>query len=644
MKITAEIFLFILITILSITCFSCDDLNLWELATQGSQNIDKDITQFTIMGINGTIGANTVDLTVPFGTDRSNLTPTITITGVSVNPASGVPQNFNVPVQYTVTAADATQKIYTVTVSVAPTVGVSNIGNDCQLETGFVIGTAAGGTGTIAAVEVSFDGGAYINAIGTTTWKMAVPYGGSTWKKGTQHTINVRSRDNAGIYSAVVSTTVRKGTNKDVNGDGYADLGVGAIEWVLNGTDDNTGRAYIYHGSASGAALSPATTITGDAPGNHFGHSMTFGDLNGDGYADFIVGSMHNSSSDFWGKVHVYYGSPSGITATTAAAAGFILLSESDEYWSFSSSLATSDTNNDGYDDLAVGNYDMGIDSRVHIFHGSPSGLAGSSPRRPSIPLGDIIITGNFIGSSIAFGDVNGDGYQDIAIGAFLDNSGTGRVYIIHGTSGGIPGGDVTVNEYATFIGQAAGNNLGKSVALGDINGDGYADLVMGAYGFNGNQGRVYIYYGSFVGISSPLVDIATDADLFIDGLTSSSQGWQVALGDANKDGSMDLGISALDCNSGNGRVFVYLGSGGGLTTPSDKAYTGTSQLGWAIGFTDLNGDGFSDLVATEPNYNRLFIYNGSPTGTSPAVSKTINGDPDSWFATSLTPNAGIVW
>ena len=84
-----------------------------------AKNTAKDITSFTILGISGTVGANTVALTVPYGTNPSNLTPTITITGAGVSPASGVPHNFTTPQTYTVTAADGTTKAYTVTVTVA---------------------------------------------------------------------------------------------------------------------------------------------------------------------------------------------------------------------------------------------------------------------------------------------------------------------------------------------------------------------------------------------------------------------------------------------------------------------------------------------------------------------------------------------
>ncbi|MFH1263435.1 MAG: hypothetical protein V1495_08365, partial [Pseudomonadota bacterium] len=83
-------------------------------------NPAKDITAFSILGIDGTIVGTDISLTVPFETDVTDLTPTITITGASVSPTSGVSQNFTSPVLYTVTAADSSTKIYTVSVTVDP--------------------------------------------------------------------------------------------------------------------------------------------------------------------------------------------------------------------------------------------------------------------------------------------------------------------------------------------------------------------------------------------------------------------------------------------------------------------------------------------------------------------------------------------
>ena len=94
--------------------------NVYTVTVTEALSPDKDITDFAILGIHGSIVANTISLTVPFGTDLTSLTPTIAINGASVSPASGVPQDFSSPVAYTVTAADGSTKTYTVTVTEAP--------------------------------------------------------------------------------------------------------------------------------------------------------------------------------------------------------------------------------------------------------------------------------------------------------------------------------------------------------------------------------------------------------------------------------------------------------------------------------------------------------------------------------------------
>ena len=100
----------------------------------------------------------------------------------------------------------------------------TNLINKSIVETGFILGTAASG---IASVEISIDSGSYTSATGTTNWTFKLPTGSATWKEGSLHTIAARAVDASGNKSSITSISVRKGKNKDINGDGYADLAMG---------------------------------------------------------------------------------------------------------------------------------------------------------------------------------------------------------------------------------------------------------------------------------------------------------------------------------------------------------------------------------------------------------------------------------
>jgi uncharacterized repeat protein (TIGR01451 family) len=208
------------------------------------------------------------------------------------------------------------------------------------------------------------------------------------------------------------------GTAGDVNGDGYADIIVGADWYSLE-----IGRAYVYHGGAGGLSGTPALTLTGEAANSFFGSAVeTAGDLNRDGFADVIIGAYgHNSNT---GRVYVYHGRLGGLSATPA-----VTLSGE-----------------------AVGDY-----------FGAAVGTAG---------------------------DVNGDGYADVIVGAGGHRSETGRVYLYYGGPGGL-----SVPAAYTFDGEAIRIGFGYAVGTaGDANGDGYADLIVGAPRYDSYTGRAYVY------------------------------------------------------------------------------------------------------------------------------------------------------
>jgi len=283
-------------------------------------------------------------------------------------------------------------------------------------------------------------------------------------------------------------------TAGDINGDGYADVVVGAPDY--DSGEEDEGRAYVYHGSASGL-YTANWTAEGDQDWASFGYSVsTAGDVNGDGYADVIVGAYRydNGESDE-GRAYVYHGSASGLAATATWTA------ESDQGGAhFGSSVSTGgDVNGDGYADVIVGahlysNFES-CEGRAFVYHGSASGLAATAAWTAESDQEYAVF-----GCSVATaGDVNGAGYADVIVGAYRYDNGEsdeGRAYVYHGSASGL-----AATATSTAESNQAGAWFGDSVSTaGDVNGDGYADVIVGAYLYdNGqaNEGRAFLYYGN---------------------------------------------------------------------------------------------------------------------------------------------------
>jgi hypothetical protein len=329
-------------------------------------------------------------------------------------------------------------------------------------------------------------------------------------------------------------------TAGDVNGDGYDDIIVGAYHYK-----EFTGRAYVYAGNANGLNATPVLTITGEGPNIYFGRSVgAAGDVNGDGYDDVIVGAQ---AYDNWtGRVYVYAGSPSGLGATpifTASGEG--------PSNSFGRSVgAAGDVNGDGYSDVVVGAHGYGdFQGRIYVYAGGADGL-GTVPTFTATGEG---VNGQFGYSAGTAGDVNRDGYDDLIVGANCQSKNTGRVYVFAGSSNGL-----SATPIFTATGEGEDNYFGYSVsAAGDRNGDGYDDIIVGAYHYNGSTGRVYVYPGNPDGLSiTPIFSAAGE------GLASSFGRSVGTAGDVNRKGRADLVIGACGYDDYTGRAYVYLGEG----------------------------------------------------------------------------------
>ena len=443
-------------------------------------------------------------------------------------------------------------------------------------------------------------------------------------------------------------------TAGDVNGDGYADVIVGAYEHDAGAACIACGRAYVYLGSASGLATGPIWTGTGDEELARFGNSVaTAGDVNGDGYADVIVGAYYHDAGGGLGadrgRAYVFLGSASGLSAAPSWVGSG---DENGAY--FGVSVATAgDVNGDGYADVIVGAWlhDAGGGpganrGRAHVYLGSASGLS-------AIPAwtGDGDENGAFFGKAVSTaGDVNGDGYSDVIVGANGDDAGAGtganrgRAYVSLGSTSGL-----SLAPFWTGSGDEDGASFGWSVATaGDVNGDGYAEVIVGAYshdaggGLNVLRGRAYVYLGT---ASGPAASASWTGSGDEDGAVF---GFAVATaGDVNGDGYADVVVGAYwhDAGAGagadRGRAYVYLGSSSGLV--ASPAWTGSgdenaADFGCSVATAgDVNGDGYSDLIVgafkhdanagANADRGRAYAYHGSASGPAAGATWTGSGD-----------------
>ncbi|MEW5760225.1 MAG: FG-GAP-like repeat-containing protein, partial [Candidatus Thermoplasmatota archaeon] len=385
----------------------------------------------------------------------------------------------------------------------------------------------------------------------------------------------------------------------DVNGDGYDDIVVGAPNWDYTRQYGYTGRAYIYYGSAQGIKSTPDVTLQGSGKGDGFGYRVLgAGKLNSDKYDDIAIGAYYYGANR--GRVYVYYGAATGIGTTPN-----VTLEGEEINNFFSCSIASADVNGDSYMDLVVGAYgNNSSNGKVYIYHGSDSGIQ----TKPNVTIEGMREGGEFGRSVANAGDVNKDLYEDIIIGAQYADDGKGNVYIYHGSQNGIS--NISPNKVLygegsyTYFGFAVGGN-------GDINRDGYDDVIVGAPSYKLSSGRAYIFFGSQYGIEAEYKYAYTGET------TGERFGSSLLLLDVNNNGYDDVLIGSPDYSYKNGAVYIYNADANGLSKISNVFIKGegdNNYFGGSIASAgDVDNNMQKDVLIGARGYNldtgRAYLY-----------------------------------
>ena len=432
----------------------------------------------------------------------------------------------------------------------------------------------------------------------------------------------------------------------DVNGDGKSDVLVGAQKHSLSLYRE--GAAFLFYGGGGGLSSFPDWKMGSGQQGSLYGCATDYlGDVNADGYDDVVIGACEFNLLDDStvtkskvGAAYVYYGGPNFAAKTNADWS--LLGDQADARLGSAVSGYINEHQSAGikYADLLIGtpfyNYEEKTkNGRVSLYLGSTSGLATS-------PDWEVFgeYSSSLFGSAVDnAGDVNGDGYDDVIIGAPRPTN-VGYAYVYHNSASGL----ATSFSWRESD-EKGGSSYGAAVAgVGDVNNDGYDDVLVGAPTFKvlidgvlQSVGCVYLYLGSANGLSEdPLPPLCGTQD---GGRFGASV---AAAGDMNGDGYDDflVGMPFYSINNEKqGAVFLFFGGPSGVKSDYFESTYGTkadTEFGTSVSSAgDVNDDGLLDVIVGAPNYKA----SGYRVGRTMTYYSGMVGVPDVEIFTIFLPN-----
>jgi hypothetical protein len=335
-------------------------------------------------------------------------------------------------------------------------------------------------------------------------------------------------------------------------------------------------------------------------------------DFNGDGYADLIVSTPKYSTN--LGRVYIFNGSSTGVNFTLASSASKTITGASGD--KLGNAFTVGDFNGDGFPDLGVcAKRGLGLLNQAYVYLGTSSGLNATA----SWTINDATAN-NELCTAIKAGDFNGDGFDDLAI---TDLNGAGLIKIYNGSSNGISG----ASPFKTSV-PTGGSNMGYVLAAGDINGDGFSDLVT----IQSSTLQVLVFNGSATSIlTNPDYALAYAA-----GTVAYTD--VILMNDITGDGKLDLIYGTPTHSSNAGRVFIHTGNGSSFNSSPNFTITGgggccsgLSSFGNSLFVSDINEDGILDLLVGAYQYNnggsnngKIHLFYGGSSLTT-GVADTVN-------------------